>query len=354
MESIAKSKTTPSSPAFSIPKENIIENLPTEVKKGSKNKSPSKKRKIFEVSSLSAPHSNYPNKRLHGYPEEEEGTSHRENRENSHDVRVSDDDTSDVSYVSDVNNDGSNKNSSDESEYSDAEDASSVDNADFNDSTAMDTMNLDDYQQTIHPLPRKFLEDFYMNSNTNDVVFGPYIKSNEQLYLGNKTLSFNSKGDIIVGDDNVFPGTEGLYTLIFKDRPQKKDYTYNDRVNYLEILKYTGAYLQNNGKKIKSSKSFKYKEVVSALAKKNQNKKEGKGFMRFRNIKTDTVKYNPCPKEYVWFDEPDEIVNRLRLLISEQQAGNTSVSNEIASIIEELTELNIIINKRSNCKNLSF
>ena len=76
--------------------------------------------------------------------------------------------------------------------------------------------------------------------------------------------------------------------------------------------------------------------------------------MRFRNLKTDTVKYKPCPKEYVWFDEPDEIVNRLRLLISEQEAGNTSVSNEIASIIEELTEMNIIINKRSNRKNISL
>ena len=45
-------------------------------------------------------------------------------------------------------------------------------------------------------------------------------------------------------------------------------YTYTDRVNYLDILKNTGAHLQNNRKKIKSSAGFKYKEIVSALARK--------------------------------------------------------------------------------------
>ena len=42
--------------------------------------------------------------------------------------------------------------------------------------------------------------------------------------------------------------------------------------------------------------------------------------------------------DYVYWDDPNELVDRLRLLIAEQSAGNPSHVNEIHSIIEELRE----------------
>lgn len=42
--------------------------------------------------------------------------------------------------------------------------------------------------------------------------------------------------------------------------------------------------------------------------------------------------------DYVYWDDPNELVDRLRLLIAEQAAGNLSHTNEIHSIIEELRE----------------
>ena len=47
--------------------------------------------------------------------------------------------------------------------------------------------------------------------------------------------------------------------------------------------------------------------------------------------------------QLVYYDDPNELVTRLNLLTSSQNAGNTSVNNEIISILEELRERNIIV-----------
>jgi hypothetical protein len=61
----------------------------------------------------------------------------------------------------------------------------------------------------------------------------------------------------------------------------------------------------------------------------------GKGFLR--NIKNANL-------EYVYYDDPNEICERMKLLLSAQQNGNTNpeLTNEIYRIIEELREANII------------
>jgi len=46
--------------------------------------------------------------------------------------------------------------------------------------------------------------------------------------------------------------------------------------------------------------------------------------------------------QLVYYDDPNELVVRLNLLTSSQNAGNTGVNNEIISILEELRERNII------------
>ena len=44
----------------------------------------------------------------------------------------------------------------------------------------------------------------------------------------------------------------------------------------------------------------------------------------------------------VYWDDPNELVDRLRLLLASKSAGNTGVSNEIISIFEELREAGLI------------
>lgn len=46
--------------------------------------------------------------------------------------------------------------------------------------------------------------------------------------------------------------------------------------------------------------------------------------------------------QIVYYDDPNELITRLNLLISSQNAGNTGVKNEIISILEELRERKLI------------
>ena len=47
--------------------------------------------------------------------------------------------------------------------------------------------------------------------------------------------------------------------------------------------------------------------------------------------------------DYVHWDDPHELVDRLGLLIASQRTGNCGYTNEIVSIVEELLEANIIV-----------
>ena len=53
------------------------------------------------------------------------------------------------------------------------------------------------------------------------------------------------------------------------------------------------------------------------------------------------MKANSQKPNYIYWDDPNEIVERLQLLMASQHAGNNNQSNEIVSIIEELKEANI-------------
>ena len=47
--------------------------------------------------------------------------------------------------------------------------------------------------------------------------------------------------------------------------------------------------------------------------------------------------------DYVHWNDPNELVDRLRLLIESQRAGNSGHTNEIVSVVEELREADIFV-----------
>ena len=47
--------------------------------------------------------------------------------------------------------------------------------------------------------------------------------------------------------------------------------------------------------------------------------------------------------DYVHWDDPNELVDRLRLLMASQRVGNSGHTNEIVSIVEDLREADIIV-----------
>lgn len=96
--------------------------------------------------------------------------------------------------------------------------------------------------------------------------------------------------------------------------------------------------------RLKSKRLLSYdtdeKEAAGAasLAYQKSEKKRGKG-MDF-----NFIPYNINNRIiYEYFDDPNELCERLRLLVSSRKAGNTNHMQEINSIIEELRELQYII-----------
>lgn len=85
---------------------------------------------------------------------------------------------------------------------------------------------------------------------------------------------------------------------------------------------------ESNGR-IKSNRGQKYKKIIKNII---EDTHSGKGLLTI----------NPGKPNYIYWDDPNELIERLKLLLASQQAGNNNHTNEIVSIIEELREGNII------------
>lgn len=158
-----------------------------------------------------------------------------------------------------------------------------------------------------------------------DKVYGPRLM-NGMLKMGNYVVEVDE--DTIHVGGKSFPITEGLIDLLLYKEPD--NYSKEDMNNYKKILETTNRHLNRSGN-LKTSNSRKYNSIISKMF----NKKGGGGGGGGGGGKK-------LGGDYVYFDDFNELVNRLRLLVGSQNAGNTSHNNEMISIIEELREKNII------------
>lgn len=179
--------------------------------------------------------------------------------------------------------------------------------------------------------------------------------------LGNAPIRFET--DHIIVNNIKFPRTEGLFELIALKKP--KNYNLSDLSNYKKILEESNVHRSSfnpNGPIKKHANSYKYNTIIAPsmlLSPANTNKKTPskhlkkallarKSPMSPMFFETPKKGHGLIPrykiaergtrKDYVFWNDPNELVDRLRLLISEQAAGNTNHTNEIHSIIEELRE----------------
>ncbi|XP_071057314.1 uncharacterized protein [Onthophagus taurus] len=170
----------------------------------------------------------------------------------------------------------------------------------------------------------------------------------DKYYIGDSEISFSSKTNDITIANKTYKDTKGLYELIFKREPEQ--FTSDDQKNYVEILKTTAALNKNQdkSKQIMGDKSDKYRQIIAPVLNATE------GVVRRSRVKSVPVRmrtgeglmqqhYNNQRSNFIYWDDPNELVNRLKLLIASQLAGNTSHGNEINSIIEELREAHIIV-----------
>ncbi|KAL4090178.1 hypothetical protein QTP88_025077 [Uroleucon formosanum] len=153
-----------------------------------------------------------------------------------------------------------------------------------------------------------------------DKTYGPKIRPNGSVHLGKKEI--NLVDNTLTIEDISYPLTQGLGKLIFSKNP--KLYNKNDLDAYKSILIQTSAHLTADEKKIKQGGN-KYHDIIKNL------------FRPGRGLSMKLQKHS-----LVYWNDPNELVDRLRLLLASKAAGNTGVSNEIISIFEELYEAGII------------
>ncbi|XP_046750595.1 uncharacterized protein LOC124413852 [Diprion similis] len=174
------------------------------------------------------------------------------------------------------------------------------------------------------------LEDEYLGTledknrqNELDTLYGVRNLSTAGLMVGDSPISFE-RNSIRIGS-SVYPKTQGLLELLFKKMPKSVHVTPNDKKNYKNIL-------------LEQMLTEKLLNINTSSPSSSSSKRTGKGVLLLQawvtrqGVKTD----------YIFWDDANELVERLRLLTASQAAGNTSHNNEIMSILEELREAGII------------
>jgi hypothetical protein len=194
-------------------------------------------------------------------------------------------------------------------------------------------------EEPLQALPRKYINDMLKDvEDIFDHKYGVrYDKSSESFKVGNSKLSILNQ-DLII-QNKTYKGTKGLYELLFKKVPS--NYTPDDLKQYKEIILKTNAhkrYYQAN-QQIDGSKLPKYKNIIAPLILTTREQEEEKQSKLGQGLSKEV---NKNAIDLIYWDDPNELVERLHLLIASQAAGNFNHRNEIISIIEELREANII------------
>lgn len=170
-----------------------------------------------------------------------------------------------------------------------------------------------------------------------DIPFGVRVERGK-LMLGSAPITINDQYITVAG--RKYQSTPGLKQLLLKKDTDLSLVTDGDMQHYKSMLIDTNAHRREYepNKPIKSNKGQKYLQVIKPLFKLQNTVKDsqskGKGLPLIKKWKKDV--------DYVYWDDPNELVERLKLLMASRDAGNTGLDNEIISIIEELQESKVI------------
>ena len=166
-------------------------------------------------------------------------------------------------------------------------------------------------KKEIH-LPNKYDKLIENNKPINlDNNFGIQIIDGNYM-LGNKMITIDDASNIIV-DGVLYPGTDGLWSLIMKKKPNQKVYDFDDIANYKKLVKQTN--LATNPRNVPKSKrkspytTDKYRNIIQSLG--------------------DGIQFLP--------GDIKGLESKLNILLAEYGAGNkTSTRTEIVPILDEL------------------
>lgn len=208
-------------------------------------------------------------------------------------------------------------------------------------------------KQTIKFSPNQYISMILNHKPGLDSTYGVRFFDGD-LLLGNSNIDFNEENSIVI-NNKTYSSTQGLLELLFKKIPNKKIYSEQDLQIYKEIGLETNLfrrkYDENSG--INGTQSKKYLTIISKLIKsekknkkfkmgsslklgKNRNLFKGYGQKKIHKNEKMLMRLDSSTPSLTYWNDANELIDRLRLLISSSISGNGSHGNEIISIIDEL------------------
>lgn len=158
-----------------------------------------------------------------------------------------------------------------------------------------------------------------------DKLYGiQYKPTSGEFILGESPVYI--RNDLITVSGVNYRGTRGIYNLLFMANPPPDSYDTDDLHKYKDMLLATNAHRYNCDprEELRHSNTKKFQEIILPLFEK-----------RGGSWKTSLPDHK---MEYKYWDNPNELVERLHLLMSSRYAGNSGLYNEIYAIEEELRE----------------
>lgn len=209
----------------------------------------------------------------------------------------------------------------------------------------------------------RYIEDPDLFDGTYGLVNDPEL---EKWSMGSKEVTFNKDNSITI-DGKQYPGTKGLYELLFMKEPEDKYIKKQDLTFYKDILERTCAHRHGftpiGG--IRGTNLQKYKVYVkplvnpakSGIARPTRGSSSSSipspsGRPRGKGMSFNYKIVNKRPVDYMYWNSLNELVDRLRIIYAEIIAGNKAHWNEAASIIEELLETGKIYKLRKSSSSL--
>ena len=215
----------------------------------------------------------------------------------------------------------------------------SLDNKD-NNSTISNAIDVSKEQEKNLPQVAESYVKLAKNRETGwDRKFGVRAMAKGDLKIGDSYITFTSE-NIQVGNKE-YPMTQGLMELLFKSMPNNQLISETDKDSYATIVADTNLLRKNfePDRSFKKDVSPKFRDYIEPVMKKIT----GSGLRKTVKLPTYMTSHQSSRSiDYIYWDDPNELCNRLKLLLSEKTAGNNNHDNEIHSIIEELREFGVI------------
>ncbi|XP_015122582.1 uncharacterized protein LOC107045007 [Diachasma alloeum] len=168
-----------------------------------------------------------------------------------------------------------------------------------------------------HKLLQTYLDRYDTEREKTDLDTEYGVRSlKNNMKIGDSVVTFHGNSMTLKGEEYTL--NPGLIELILKKSPNMILITETDKHTYGNIIRSTNAHRMwyKPSGAIRTSSSMKYHNIIANLI---DSKKTGTALPHHM-----IASIKPKKMDYVYWDDPNELVDRLRLLMASQSAGNIS------------------------------